>query len=233
MIGSLLLAVFSIIFCVLFCVVRAKKATVWSLALKTLSSVCFILCGIFAIYTTGSTAINLLIVAGLVMGLIGDIILDLKIMYPEEGDKYFVVGTTSFIVGHIFYFVGVLLYNNSVLAENLLWNILISAGVAIVLTLIIMLSSKKMNMDFGKMLWLVVLYSFILTFMTAFTISIAIYVPMFWIFAGGMIAFLLSDLVLSMQYFGGRNEKVWIYINHLLYYAAQALIAFSILYLTV
>ncbi len=233
MIGSLLLGIFSIIFCLIFCVVRAKQATVWSLILKTLASVCFILCGIYAVYEIGSNTINLLIIAGLIMGLIGDILLDLKIMYADDGDKYFVAGTTSFIVGHIFYFVGVLLYNNSVLADHLLWNILASVGVAVVLTLVIMLSSKKMGMDFGKMLWLVIIYSFILTFMTAFTVSIAIYVPMFWIFASGMIAFFLSDLVLSMQYFGGRTEKIWIYVNHFLYYAAQILIAFSILYLAV
>jgi len=68
-----------------------------------------------------------------------------------------------------------------------------------------------------------------LTFMVAFSFSIAIFVPIFWVFASGMLLFFLSDLVLSMQYFGGKTQKSLIYINHILYYAAQILIALSIL----
>lgn len=231
MIGSIVFGVFSIIFCVLFCWFRAEKATVYSLILKTTSSVCFILCGVFAIDAVGSSNINFLIIGGLVLGLIGDIILDLKIMYPEQSNQYFVFGTCSFAVGHFFYFLSAVLYNSATIPSHLPWNILASVGVAVVLTLAIMLSSKKLKLDFGKMTYIVAFYSFILTFMVAFTVSIAIFVPIYWIFAAGMILFFLSDLVLSMQYFGGRTEKVWIYVNHILYYLAQVFLAFSILYL--
>lgn len=223
--------VLSIISCIAFCCVRATKASVLSLAIKTLSSVFFILCGVFSINYVGSSTMNLLIIVGLVFGLVGDIILDLKVMYPEDSDKYFVFGTSSFIFGHIFYFASVFMYNKSVLESHLLWNILISLGVAIVLTLVILLSSKKMGMDFKNMKSLVAFYSLLLTFMVAYSVSIAIYEPIFWIFAAGMIVFFLSDLVLSMQYFGGRNQKVWIYVNHILYYLAQVTLAISILFL--
>ena len=106
MIGCYVFGAFSIIFTLLFCWFRASKATVYSLVLKTTASICFILCGVFAIKTVGSTSINLLILVGLVMGLIGDIILDLKIMYPEQSNQYFIVGTTSFAIGHFIYFLG-------------------------------------------------------------------------------------------------------------------------------
>ena len=66
----------------------------------------------------------------------------------------------------------------------------------------------------------------------SFAISIAIYIPIFWIFAAGMILFFLSDLVLSMQYFGGKTQKSLIYINHILYYLAQICIAISIFYIS-
>lgn len=231
MIGSYLFAGFSIIFAILFSWFRSHKATVVSLGLKTAASICFILCAVFAIKTTGSTSVNLLIVVGLVMGLIGDIILDLKIMYPEQSQAYFNLGTTSFAIGHIFYFLACLLMNKDLLPTHLLWNLLASVGFAVVMTLGILLVSKKMNMNFGKSLVMVIIYSIILNFMAAFSISIAIFVPVFWVFAAGMILFLLSDLVLSMQYFGGRDEKVWIYVNHILYYAAQVCLALSILFL--
>lgn len=231
MIGCIFFGVFSLIFCLLFCWFRTKKANVYSLMLKTISSVCFLLCAIFAIKTVGSSSINLLIVAGLVMGLIGDILLDLKIMYPQDDRQYFVAGTTSFAIGHFFYFMAVCLYNNAVLPANLGWNILAAVGVAIVLTLAIILPSKKMGLNFGKNIYMVVMYSFVLTFMVALSVAIAIFNPIFWIFAVGMILFFASDLVLSLQYFGGKTEKVFVWINHILYYLAQVMLAFSILYL--
>lgn len=233
MIGSLIFGVFSLVFCVLFCWFRAEKPTVNSLILKTTSSISFILCGVFALNSVGSSNINLLMIVGLVLGLIGDIILDLKVMYPEQADQYFVFGTCSFAVGHFFYFMSAVLYNSSVLPSHLLWNILISLGVAIILTLAIMLSSKKLKINFGKMIYIAAFYCLVLTFMVSFTISIAIFVPIYWIVAVGMLFFFISDLILSMQYFGGRDEKVWIYLNHILYYLAQVILAVSILYVVV
>lgn len=229
MVASYIFAGLSLILCTVFCIFRTKKASVLSLMLKTFASISFVFCGLCAIQT--STSINLLILAGLIMGLIGDILLDLKIMYPKQNNQYFIAGTSVFALGHIFYFLAVLFYNIEVLPNNVIYNILASIGVALILTIAIMFSSKKMGLKFGKMLWVVIIYSFVLTFMMSYSVSIAIFNPIFWIFACGMITFFLSDLVLSMQYFGGREEKVWIYVNHILYYIAQVLLALSIIYL--
>ena len=233
MIGSYVFGAFSLIFCILFCIFRATKATVYSLCLKTISSVCFILCGIFAIKSVGDSSVNLLIIAGLILGLVGDIVLDLKIMYPEQGNQYFVAGTTSFAIGHFFYFVAVALFNSTLLPTHLLWNILTALGFAIIMTIGTLLISKKMGLNFGKMTYLVAVYCFILNFMVALSLAIAIFVPIFWIFAVGMILFLASDLVLSMQYFGNATSKTLIYVNHILYYLAQILIAISILFVVI
>ncbi len=231
MIESLIFGALSIVFCIIFCIFRAQKADVFTLALKSISSIFFVLCGIFAINYVSSSIFNLFIITGLVFGLVGDIILDLKVMYNENSDQYFVFGTCSFMIGHFFYFASALIYNIDVLPTHTIWNILASLGVSILLTLVILLSSKKLNMDFGKMKWLVAVYSFVLTFMVAFSISIAIFNPIFWVFASGMIVFFLSDLVLSMQYFGNRTEKVWIYVNHILYYVAQVMLALCVLFI--
>ena len=231
MIGSILFAAFSIIFCVIFCWFRTAKATVYSLMLKTVSSICFILCGIFAIKMVGESSFNLLVIVGLVLGLVGDIVLDLKIMYPNDGQKYFVAGTSSFAIGHLFYFLAVVLYNSAVTPNTLAWNILAAIGVAIILTLAILLPSKKMGLNFGKNIYIVAFYSVVLSFMMAYTIAVAIFNPIFWIFASGMILFFLSDLILSLQYFGGKDQKIWVYLNHILYYLAQTMLAFSLLYI--
>ena len=229
MIGSLIFAAFSIVFCIMFCMFRSEKATVLSL-LKTISSICFVLCAVFAINYMGIGNGGLLILVGLIFGLIGDIVLDLKIMYPKQGDSYFIFGTSAFAIGHIFYAFATVLYNLSVLQSHLWWNLLASILIAIAATVGIVFASKKMGLNFGKMFYPVVGYSVILNFMFAFSVSIAIFNPIFWIFAAGMFLFLASDLVLSMQYFGGRKEKSLIWINHILYYLAQVAIAVSLLF---
>ena len=231
MIGAYIFAVASFIFSIIFSWFRSVATTVYSLCLKISASVCFIISAIFAINAVGATNISLLIIVGLIFGLVGDVLLDLKIMYPKQDNEYFVSGTFSFAIGHFFYFLALIMYNCEVIPNNLIWNIIAGLVIATLLTTIIMLSSKKLGLNFGNMLWIVIIYSFILTFMMSFSIAIAIFVPQFWIFAVGMILFFLSDLVLSMQYFGGKDQKIFIYINHILYYLAQIMIAISILYL--
>lgn len=227
------LAALCVIFNLIFCFFRAKKATVFTLALKTIASVCFILCAIFAIFEAGKMQIGLLVLCGLIFGLIGDIILDLKVMHPEEGDQFFTFGTISFAIGHLFYLAATCLYAIEVIPDQVLWCALASLGVAVLLTLLTLLASKKMGLKFGKHLPLVAIYSLILSFMMSFSVAIAIFNPIFWIFAAGMIVFLLSDLVLSNQYFGAFSSPIWIYVNHTLYYIAQAMLAFSLIYIAI
>ena len=59
--------------------------------------------------------------------------------------------------------------------------------------------------------------------LTAFTLPVILLIA-------GAALFLCSDLVLSMIYFDGNESRVMIVVNHVLYYAAQFLIALSIYY---
>ena len=144
MIGSIIFVVLSMVICVAFCVLRASKATFYSLTLKILASLCFIFAGILALTVVGWGTVGIMIIVGMVFGLIGDIVLDLKIMYPEKNDTYFLIGTGSFAVGHVFYFIaGLLTMLDSGNAIALSWAIPVALVLAGVLTLGIMLSSKK------------------------------------------------------------------------------------------
>lgn len=229
MIGSIIFIALSMVLCLVFCVLRAQKATGFSLTLKTLASVSFIIAAVLAMQVVGFSTIGILILVGLICGLAGDVLLDLKVMYPEHNNAYFYSGTASFAVGHAFYFAATLIYIIDINVSMLAWALPVAVVLAVLATLAIMLSSKKMGMEFGSVKWAVISYSIILTFMFFFTVFVAIYSPIFWIFAGGMFIFLLSDLVLSMQYFGGKSQKVFIYINHLLYYLAQCMFALFVL----
>jgi hypothetical protein len=100
--------------------------------------------------------------------------------------------------------------------------LLITIGVAIVLTVGTILSSRMMGLKFGKFLWQTVGYTFILNCSMVYTLVLSIMGGSLWLAFVGMVLFLLSDVVLSFQYFGGKLEdKKLIVINHALYYAAQ------------
>lgn len=217
----------------LFIGVRTMKGGLAGLILKTLASFAFVATSIVAIITstaTGNIKIALSLIAiGLLLGMIGDILLDLKVIYEGNDKAYLNFGMLSFGLGHGFYFSAFAL----IALENdtkLLLPILIGAGCAIVLTAVTILSSKPLKLDFGKFLWQTIGYSFILNFMVVFSLVLAIMGGISWLVFVGLLLFLLSDLVLSTQYFGGKlHAKPLIAVNHILYYAAQiVLVAFAL-----
>lgn len=218
---------------VLFIAVRTIKGGLAGLILKTLASFAFVATSIVAMITTSATG-NIkiamgLIAIGLLLGMIGDIVLDLKVIYEGNDKWYLNSGMLSFTLGHGFYFAGISLIATANGAK-LLMPILVGVGVALVLTTATMLSAKPLKLNFGKFLFQSMGYSFILNFMVVFTLVLAIMGNLTYLVFIGLLLFLLSDLVLSTQYFGGKlHNKPLIAINHVLYYAAQIiLVAFAL-----
>ena len=176
-------------------------------------------------------------IAGLVCAILGDLFLDLKYVYLEDSDKYSFLGFSSFIGTQLFYFIG---------AFNCFrWNpegtydyrpIWVALIVAAIFVLVIVFGEKKiLKVKFGRFKAISAVYSAILAFTTAFTVCCALKVGFSsaaGLMALGEILFLLSDLILSGTYFGvGKNKKKHILSNHILYYAAQFIIATAIFYI--
>ena len=211
-----------------FILVRVFVGGHWGLMLKIIASVIFVISGVVTLATTDADTFAVsFIVIGLIMGMLGDILLDLKVIY--DNDKFYLnSGMLSFGIGHIFYFVA---FTALALNENvkLTLPLILSGVIAVVLTIAITLSSKTMKLDFGKYLWQTVGYTFILSFMTVYTIILAIN-GLSIIACIGLALFFLSDVVLSLQYFGGKiSSKPLIAINHALYYLAQITLVLSIM----
>ena len=62
--------------------------------------------------------------------------------------------------------------------------------------------------------------------MSAFSILIGCFSPKFLIFAAGITLIFVSDLILSLQYFGGKQDSpVLTALNHAIYYLGQITIA--------
>jgi len=215
----------------IFLVARDRNGSVQALLLKTVTSFLFVALA-FASFmvnsVSGVTTFFMLIAMGLICGLIGDIVLDLKIMYKESSSLYQHGGMVAFFVGHIFYLAALLIY------FGFSWIALVAA--LILAIIIVSISKFVLKFEFAEHTIDTCAYSFALSYMMTQACYAAItqgYATSTVLLATGAILFLLSDLVLVMTYYDNKDSRPFIVINHTLYYAAQYAIALSILYLVV
>ena len=215
---------------------KLRAYTLKAVFLKTAVSVLFIavgVCGWLASAGAGGLqSFGAWIILGLLFGLLGDIWLDLKYVYPAQDDPVTYAGFASFSIGHILYITGMLLrYYPSgkplAIILPILLSILVSGGN--------ILMEKPMKLHFGKMKPIVFGYGAILFSTVLVSGSLAMlhgwHVTTLNLIFIGSILFALSDLVLSGTYFGGKERPVDIILNYLTYYPAQFLIALSLLFL--
>ena len=231
-IGLLCLCLMSVI---AFLVCRVKFGGLAGVFTKIFASFCFIVLAVFLNFTkiqpSYYTKISIcFLVLGLVCGLVGDILLDLKIIYPFHDNKYLKAGMVSFGIGHVLYIFAMLILasGQTNIFSNYLHIILLIVG-SLILSLLVWLVSKfVLKLNFGKNTLITNCYSFILLLTTALSVYLCfagLSIKMY-ILAVGFVLFLVSDLILSTQYFGGKqNNKVLIVLNHLFYYLAQITIA--------
>lgn len=209
---------------------RSKGATINNLFFKMVSSLFFILTAVCAVILNPKALVfGALLIMGGVLGLCGDTALDLKYVYKKDSHPYLISGFLFFLVGHIFYSGAVIWYNKLELKA-----VLISAVVSLVVGAGAVMSGKIMKLDYGKYKLISFLYASFLTMTTVVSIWSAVlgHEKSMILMAVGAVLFLLSDLVLSNTYFGeGWDKPVHIFVNHLLYYAGQFLIASSIMFL--
>lgn len=223
----ILLILLAIALAAVFTIRRAIRTDGTSLLFKTIASVGFILLGIYS-YQCAKDAASIFILPGLIMGLIGDIYLDLKYVHPRSEAIYTFAGFGAFIVGHIFYLVYMLCqydFTSTGLIVSLIIGV--AAGVGIFLT------PALMKLNYGRYHVISAAYAALLVFVTVYALCLLI--AGFWVskllFFLGIALFLFSDLVLSQIYFGeGKNTPRNSMINHGSYYLGQILIAASVFF---
>ena len=218
-------------FLVAFLLKCKDKRSVTGVFLKNATSIFFILtavCGI--VKNSASWKYGLLIVVGLVFGMLGDIYLDQKWVYPKDMKQYLYAGFICFGIGHLFYIPA--LVTTAHISMKLM-IIPVIAGIVVAAGNLVL--EKPMKQKFGEYKAIVTVYSFILAAMVA-TAVVAAFVskhPAFIVYAIGSVLFLVSDLVLSPMYFGeGKNTPTNFIVNHVTYYLGQYMIAFSVALLT-
>ncbi len=225
----------AIILMLLFVAFRLTRGGVVGLYTKTIASLAFVVLGLYGAYASGLTIIAVFMLLGLIFGMLGDIVLDLKVVYSGDKEKHLNAGMLCFGAGHIMYFIALSIFvvNSFALYNRITTLLLVPLGIALLITTLIMFLAKPLlKLDFGNFKIQTALYTFALTFMTAYAFVAGYYVNKILLFAVGLLFIFLSDLVLSNQYFGGKqNSKVLTAVNHILYYLGQILIALMIYFL--
>lgn len=222
---------------IVFLVTRVRKGGIPGLITKTTASVFFILTAVFACVAKPEaiSGYGIYIVAGLIFGMLGDIWLDLKWVYPNDNDIYTYAGMVSFGLGHVFFLYAI--YSVSGVMALSLWYFFIPLIVAILFGFVAILMEKPMKLEYGKFKFISMAYGAILAFMTfasATAYNQSGYKNTMWlVMTLGGVFFIISDLILSGIYFDkekSKNTPINVVLNHATYYIAQFLIASSIMY---
>ena len=79
-----------------------------SVFLKTAASLVFVLLGLLELRRTGTSVYGELVVAGLTLGMLGDLLLALRYLGQKLHHFFFAAGSVSFFLGHVVYIASVL-----------------------------------------------------------------------------------------------------------------------------
>ena len=223
----------------LFVYIREKirAYSVKALMLKALVSALFVAVGVYGFWLSAAKGVASplcpFVVLGLLFGLMGDIWLDLKYVFPEKDEPFTYAGFCVFGVGHILFITGMLLcYCPAGKPMTVIAPILLAAALSVGNALL----EKPMKLHYGKLKPVVIAYGVILFSMVLVSGSLALSrgwqeTPLNLLFAGGVF-FAISDLILSGTYFGvGRERPIDLALNYITYYAAQFLIASALVFL--
>ena len=218
---------------VLICYVKEKLSAYSPRELMLKSAVSFFFIAVaIAAQAISSKTYGCYVIAALVCGLLGDVWLDLKYVYPQDDETFTFAGFMAFGCGHVLFIAGLLIYYAD-FSRPL--YIIIPALLGIVAGVVTGLSGPLMKLEYGKYKTIVMVYGALLFGVTALAGSLAIMnsfsIPVLnLMFIGGAL-FAISDLVLSGTYFGeGKERPVDIILNYIFYYGAQFVIAWSLLF---
>ena len=206
----------------LFIRVEHQEKWVPAVILKGCASLMFVIVGYLA-FTRVNNPFNRQFFYGLVAGMLGDILLNLRFVFRKNGQKIFLVGILFFLIGHILYLLALLPQ------ARYAWKwpcILIGALLAGALLAYIFktMEVKAAFKIFG------IFYLGAVFIMTALAIGIAVFVrsPRSVLYAVGAVLFTASDVVLIFNTFSGVTKFSLRITNLTLYYIGQMMVACSL-----
>lgn len=233
MVGCFIIIGIAIMLICWYIISKHQKYDLKELLIKTSISFLFVIVALIATLESSKfTIFNVLVISGLLLGLIGDILLDLKYVDIERTTGYTYGGFISFGIGHILFVTALII--NYYQAGGVLY-IILPIIASIVLSIVTILLEKPLKLKYGKYKIISLIYAFLLFGTVTFSLSLSIQngfqVTALTMFLIGSISFTLSDLVLSGTFFGENKERIIDFVlNYVFYYGAQFTIAMLLLF---
>jgi hypothetical protein len=216
---------------------KIRAYSVKALLLKALVSTFFVAVGVYGAWLSAgrgsASPLCPFVLLGLLLGLLGDVWLDLKFVFPEKDTPFTLAGFCSFGAGHVLYLTGLLL---SFYPAGKPLFVILPLLLAVLLSVGNLLLEKPMKLCYGKLKPVVLVYGALLFSTVLLSGSLALArgwqeTPLNLVFVGAVL-FAVSDLVLSGTYFGaGKERPIDLALNYLTYYPAQFLIALALMFL--
>lgn len=233
---TFLIGFVAILFVFLFIVLELKKQWLYAIFVKGAASFLFVFTALVAIAERtmsevtfpddAAMKISLLFVGGLVAGLLGDVALALRPLRPTGENKTIIAsGIACFSIGHVFYLAALLLFG------GFQWEAL---PFALVVTALVYGMSRLMKFQMGWLTAPTFFYSFLIFWMVGQAIFVRIdagVMTFLNLAVAGAMLFGISDLILAPIYYKGVTRPALIGANLVTYYAAQILLAISLLFL--
>ena len=172
--------------------------------------------GIFS--GSGNASYAWFILAALMMGLIGDLLL----VFSDKL-KFFIAGLAAFLVGQLIYTAVFAKFGGFMIYDALIF---------IALVAVLVTANAKLKLELGRMKKPVAVYAIIISAMFTMAVSL-LYKGAFGtaattLIVSGALLFLASDAVLALVRFKKDSPVFCRGLNLSLYYAAQVLLALSI-----
>jgi len=213
-----------------FVLIQHPKKPLISFMFKGLASVSVLILGVYACKYSGliDSVSGMLFIAGLGLCILGDVLLAL-LEFKIKDAKYNIInaGSISFFLAQSCFILAICFMiglNGVALSIPFLFGILFVG--------IIYLMQKPMSLNYGKSTAITLIYSFGLSTALALSISYLIvsnFTLASILLTGGLVFFLISDLILSMIYFKENSRRILYYPNLATYYIAIILIACSLI----
>ncbi len=208
----------------LFIVKEDQKKYVPAVILKGSASLMFVLIGFVCRFFSSDPSFSGLVAIGLILGALGDVLLNLRYIFKKIDQKIFLFGILVFLSGHILYLCALIPKSTTlayaviigiIIAAFTLWQIFthiepVKPAFRIFGVVYIGAIELMMCISIGNMI-------------TGFSVMTVLY-------AIGAIFFTASDIILIFNTFCKTKRQSLRIANLALYYAGQLLIAVSIMF---
>lgn len=217
-----LFGILAVMLAALYCRVNQFGNPQGKLLFKGLASIAFVVLGWLGAAAGGGGAYAVLMVIGLVLGAVGDVLLQMMECRPQNRESFFRSGLGSFLAGHVFYIIAFLFIQSVTVWQFLGALVLFGVMFALQVPARVELGAQKLP---------VYLYGAVISLMAAFAVGAVCTAPSLrstLVLLGGIL-FVVSDAILALIFFSPLKKRSLPTWNLATYYVGQILLALSIL----